>query len=57
MPRPIAIDDFMKIRLVSDPQIAPDGRQVACVVTRIDQEKNKYLSAIWMVATEGKLTG
>ena len=52
MPRPIAIDDFMQIRLVSDPQIAPDGSRVVCVVTRIDREKNKYLSEIWMVPTE-----
>jgi dipeptidyl aminopeptidase/acylaminoacyl peptidase len=57
MPRPIAIDDFMKIRLVSDPQIAPDGKRVVCVVTRIDQEKNKYLSALWMVSMERKASG
>ncbi len=52
MPRPIAIDDFYKIRLVSDPQIAPDGGQVACVVTRIDRDKNKYLSQIYVVPFE-----
>ena len=52
MPRPIAIDDFYKIRLVSDPQIAPDGGQIACVVTRIDRDKNKYLSEIQVVPTE-----
>ena len=54
MPRPVTIDDFMKIRLVSDPQAAPDGSRVACVVTRIDRDKNKYLSAIWMVSTQRK---
>ena len=51
MPRPIAIDDFYKIRLVSDPQIAPDGQRIACVVTRIDRDKNKYLSEIQVVPT------
>ena len=51
MPRPIAIDDFMKLRLVSDPQITPDGTRVACVVKRIERDKNKYLSQIWVLPT------
>ena len=54
MPRNIAIDDFMKIRLVSDPQIAPDGSRVACVVKHTDAEKNRYVSEIWIVPTDGE---
>ena len=56
MPRPIAIDDFMKLRLVSDPQITPDGKCVACVVKRIERDKNKYLSQIWVVSTAAELS-
>lgn len=49
MPRPIALDDFRKLRLVSDPQIAPDGSRVACVVKRIDPIKNRYIGEVWVV--------
>ncbi len=57
MPRPIAIDDFMNLRLVSDPQITPGGERVACVVKRIEREKNKYLSQIWVVPTNPEQAG
>ena len=35
--RPIAAEDLFALRLVSDPQSSPDGRQVAYVVTRLDK--------------------
>ena len=57
MPRPIAIDDFMRLRLVSDPQITPDGTRVACVVKRIERDKNKYVSQIWVVPTGAEPDG
>lgn len=58
MPRPINLEDFRTLKLVSDPQIAPngnanrneDGNRVACVVKRIDSEKNRYVSEIWVVS-------
>lgn len=51
--RPVAIDDFYKIQLVSDPQVAPDGSRIAFVVKRIDRDKNKYRSAVYVVPTAG----
>ena len=45
--------DITRIRLVSDPQISPDGQQVAFVVTMLAEEKDQYLSNIWMVDTAG----
>ncbi len=57
MPRPIAIDDFMRLRLVSDPQITPDGTRVACVVKRIERDKNRYVSQIWVVPTDAEQDG
>ena len=52
MPRNIAIDDFMKIQLVSDPQFAPNGARIACVVRRIDTESNAYKTAVWVVPSD-----
>ena len=57
MPRPIAIDDFMRLRLVSDAQVTPDGTRVACVVKRIERDKNKYVSQIWVVPTDVEQEG
>ncbi|HZP80894.1 MAG TPA: S9 family peptidase [Chthonomonadaceae bacterium] len=52
MARKITAEDFLRIRLVSDPQIAPDGTSAACVVRAIDVEKNVYRAEIWMAALE-----
>ncbi|HZT42751.1 MAG TPA: S9 family peptidase [Chthonomonadaceae bacterium] len=52
MSRKITAEDFKLIRLVSDPQIAPDGARIACVVRHIDAEKDKYRGEIWLVPTQ-----
>jgi Tol biopolymer transport system component len=41
--------DITRIQFVSDPQISPDARQVAFVVTTLSEEKDEYLANIWMV--------
>jgi dipeptidyl aminopeptidase/acylaminoacyl peptidase len=51
--RNIAIDDFMKLKLVSDPQLSPDGAHVACVATGIDADKNRAMGAIWITPIQG----
>ncbi len=40
-PRPIQLDDFAKITTVSDPQISPDGKSVACIVSRPNLEQDR----------------
>jgi dipeptidyl aminopeptidase/acylaminoacyl peptidase len=45
--------DLLHIRFVSDPQISPDGHRVAFVVTTLSEERDEYLSSIWLVETEG----
>ena len=47
--RPMAARDLTRIRFLSDPQVAPDGRAVAFVVTTLSEEKDEYLSNIWLV--------
>ena len=46
-------DDLLKISFVSDPRISPDGRRVAFVVTTLSQERDEYLSNIWIADTGG----
>ena len=52
-PRGITPEDYFAFEFVSDPQISPDGKLVAYVVTRIDRAQNRRHSSIWMVATDG----
>ncbi|MBI3913835.1 MAG: S9 family peptidase, partial [Chloroflexi bacterium] len=51
--RPITIDDLFKIQLVSDPQISPDGKQIAYVRTAPSLENDQYDSHIWLVPSDG----
>ncbi|MBI4788444.1 MAG: S9 family peptidase [Chloroflexi bacterium] len=49
MPKqPITIQDLAKIKIVSDPQISPDGKRVLYVVKVTHAEKNKYWSHLWL---------
>jgi dipeptidyl aminopeptidase/acylaminoacyl peptidase len=47
------VEDLYRLKTVTDPQISPDGRQVAYVVGEIDREGDGYRSAIWLVAVDG----
>ncbi len=51
--RAMTPEDITRIRFVSDPRVSPDGRKVAFVVTTLSQEKDEYLSNIWIVDTAG----
>ena len=52
-PRGITPEDYFAFEFVSDPNISPDGKLVAYVVTKIDRAQNRRNSSIWMVATDG----
>jgi dipeptidyl aminopeptidase/acylaminoacyl peptidase len=54
--RPLSIDDLFLLRGVSSPQISPDGAWVAYTVSRVDREKDKRDSDIWMTSWDGKST-
>jgi dipeptidyl aminopeptidase/acylaminoacyl peptidase len=51
--RKLAPEDILRIRLVSDPQVSPDGKTVAFVQTRLRKKKNDYASNIWLVPAGG----
>ena len=46
-------EDLDGLSNVSDPQLSPDGRWVAHVVTRVDLGANAYRSHIWVVPSDG----
>src|SRR5580765_9049159 len=52
-PRGVTPEDYLAFESISDPNISPDGRVVAYVVTKIDRAQNRRNSSIWMVATDG----
>ena len=51
--RPWQSTDYYKLTVVSDPELAPDGRRVAFVVTTVVEEKDRRHNEIWMAATDG----
>lgn len=53
MTRGFTADDLLAIQLAEDPQISPDGAQVAFVRTEVDRERHEYHRTIWLAQTAG----
>src|SRR5262245_2407827 len=51
--RGITPEDYFAFEFISDPNISPDGKLVAFVVTKIDRAQNRRNSSIWMASTDG----
>jgi dipeptidyl aminopeptidase/acylaminoacyl peptidase len=51
--RPMEPRDLARIRFVSDPQLSPDGRRIAFVVTTLSEEDDEYHANIWLVDAGG----
>ena len=45
--------DIYKVKYVDDPEVSPDGKWVAYILTSADSTEDKYDENIWMVATDG----
>src|SRR3954464_3273892 len=52
-PRGVTPEDYFAFEFISDPNLSPDGRLVAYVMTKIDRAQNRRNSSVWMVATDG----
>lgn len=48
--RALTLEDFWSLKLVSEPQAAPDGSSVAYVVGSYDEKQNTLHSAIWLAS-------
>src|SRR5271154_4989848 len=51
--RAITDKDLLKFHWVADPQISPDGRQVAYVLVSVNEKENRYATSLWSVETSG----
>jgi dipeptidyl aminopeptidase/acylaminoacyl peptidase len=51
--RPIEIDDLFRLRIPSDPRLAPDGRRIAFVVGEADPSERANRSSIWLTDIDG----
>src|SRR5918911_156321 len=45
----VTTDDLLKVVSVSDPQLSPDGKSIACIVSRPNVAENRYESEIVLV--------
>lgn len=46
-------EDLLRLTLIADPQISPDGRRVAFTRVVVDAPKDDYQTAIWLAEVEG----
>src|SRR5881409_1836844 len=46
-------EDLTRVQLVTDPQLSPDGRRVAFVVTTLSEERDEHLANIWVADVSG----
>ena len=51
--RPMTFDDLLSVKGVNDPQVSPNGKLVAYVVSTIDRDAGKTNSSLWIVPIEG----
>ena len=45
--------DLTRLRFLTDPAISPDGSRIAFVLTTLSEEKDEYLSNIWLIDASG----
>ena len=51
--RPITETDLFKFVWIGDPRISPDGKQVVFVRVTVNEKKEGYDTALWMVPADG----
>lgn len=51
--RRFTVDDLLKVRRVSDPQLSPKGDQIAFAITDVDQAANKSTTQIYLLPIAG----
>ena len=51
--RPITDKDLFRFQWIGDPQVSPDGAHVVFVRVTVNEKKDNYDTALWMVSTAG----
>ena len=49
----ITVEDLMKLKSVSNPQISPDGKWVAYTTSEANLKKDKAETQLWMISSQG----
>src|SRR5262245_43869905 len=52
-PRPMTVNDVMKIRNVVEARLSPDGSRVVYVVSEVDFKEGFYNTDLWLVSAGG----
>src|ERR1700760_1428961 len=47
--QPLTIDDVVRLKRLTDPQVSPDGHYVAYVLRETDMEANRGRTDIWLL--------
>jgi dipeptidyl aminopeptidase/acylaminoacyl peptidase len=50
---PFTVEEMLKLKRISDPQLSPDGTRIAFVLTEVNLEANSRANHIWLVKTTG----
>src|SRR5438309_1264279 len=51
--RGVTPEDYFAFENIGDARISPDGKQVAYVLTTVDQKRNRRSTSIWVVDVDG----
>ncbi len=51
MPQPLGERDILRFRMITDPQLSPDGGHVAFVMAEQDEKADLQASSVWLVPT------
>src|SRR5690348_14392570 len=51
--RSITENDILKFTWIADPQMSPDGKQVAFVRVVINEKSDDYETSLWIVPSDG----
>jgi dipeptidyl aminopeptidase/acylaminoacyl peptidase len=51
--RRFTVEELMKVRRVSDPQLSPDGKRVAFVIGDVNWDANKVINQIYVKSIDG----
>ena len=49
----ITVADYLEWEDVGDPQLSPDGKQIAFTRRSVDKVNDKWDSAIWVMSADG----
>ena len=47
-------EDYFAFENIADPHLSPDGRQVAYVFSTVDRARNRRVTSIWTIGTDGQ---